>query len=97
MVEKGLLAHIGAHGEPPLGLNYHAEMGFTAKGGLSNYEVPFIFAPFYFTLMLTVLCSRLFARQLPLGLRPLGCSHRWAPCREENLGTSWCTHLVSTS
>ena len=39
MVGKGLLANIGAHGEPPLGLNYHAEMGFTAKGGLSNYEV----------------------------------------------------------
>jgi hypothetical protein len=42
MVHKGLLANIGAHGEPPLGLNYHAEMGFTAKGGLSNYEVSFI-------------------------------------------------------
>ncbi|KAF8061652.1 hypothetical protein FPV67DRAFT_1673271 [Lyophyllum atratum] len=39
MVEKGLLAHIGAHGEPPLGLNYHAEMSFTKQGGLSNYEV----------------------------------------------------------
>ena len=39
MVEKGLLAHIGAHGEPPLGLNYHAEMYFTQQGGLSNYEV----------------------------------------------------------
>lgn len=46
MVEKGLLANIGAHGEPPLGLNYHAEMGFTAKGGLSNYEVPFLFISF---------------------------------------------------
>jgi len=50
MVEKGLLAHIGAHGEPPLGLNYHAEMGFTAKGGLSNYEVPFIFCIRYILL-----------------------------------------------
>ncbi|KDR81896.1 hypothetical protein GALMADRAFT_60409 [Galerina marginata CBS 339.88] len=39
MVGKGLLANIGAHGEPPLGLNYHAEMGFTGQGGLSNYEV----------------------------------------------------------
>ncbi|KAG6836930.1 hypothetical protein H0H93_001092 [Arthromyces matolae] len=39
MVGKGLLAHIGAHGEPPLGLNYHAEMLFTKQGGLSNYEV----------------------------------------------------------
>ena len=38
MVERGLLAHIGAHGEPPLGLNYHAEMFFTREGGLSNYE-----------------------------------------------------------
>jgi len=39
MVEKGLLAHIGAHGEPPLGVNYHAEMWFTRQGGLDNYEV----------------------------------------------------------
>lgn len=39
MVNKGLLAHIGAHGEPPLGLNYHAEMSFTQQGGLSNYQV----------------------------------------------------------
>jgi hypothetical protein len=39
MVEKGILTHIGAHGEPPLGLNYHAEMWFAAQGGLSNYEV----------------------------------------------------------
>lgn len=39
MVEKGLLVHIGAHGEPPIGLNYHAEMWFTKQGGLSNYEV----------------------------------------------------------
>jgi hypothetical protein len=39
MVKKGLRAHIGAHGEPPLGLNYHSEMSFTQRGGLSNYEV----------------------------------------------------------
>ena len=39
MVRKGLLANIGAHGEPPLGLNYHAELDFFAAGGLSNYEV----------------------------------------------------------
>ncbi|KAF7978723.1 hypothetical protein HWV62_45013 [Athelia sp. TMB] len=38
LVHKGLLAHIGAHGEPPLGLNYHAEMAFAREGGLSNYE-----------------------------------------------------------
>ncbi len=35
----GLKTHIGAHGEPPLGLNYHAEMFFTQQGGLGNYEV----------------------------------------------------------
>ncbi|KAK0442843.1 hypothetical protein EV421DRAFT_2081966 [Armillaria borealis] len=39
MVRLGLKTHIGAHGEPPLGLNYHAEMFFTQQGGLSNYEV----------------------------------------------------------
>jgi imidazolonepropionase-like amidohydrolase len=38
MVQKGLRAHIGAHGEPPLGLNYHAELSFAQKGGLTNYE-----------------------------------------------------------
>lgn len=38
MVAKGLSVHIGAHGEPPIGLNYHAEMAFTAQGGLSNYQ-----------------------------------------------------------
>ena len=42
MVHMGLKAHIGAHGEPPLGLNYHAEMFFTRVGGLSNYEVSFL-------------------------------------------------------
>ncbi|KAF5330696.1 hypothetical protein D9619_006044 [Psilocybe cf. subviscida] len=39
MVAMGQLTHIGAHGEAPLGLNYHAEMGFASIGGLSNYEV----------------------------------------------------------
>lgn len=39
MVKQGLRAHIGAHGEPPLGLNYHAEMYFTQQGGLDSYEV----------------------------------------------------------
>ncbi|KAJ6610225.1 hypothetical protein B0H10DRAFT_2177862 [Mycena sp. CBHHK59/15] len=38
MVHKGLKVHIGAHGEPPYGVNYHAEMMFTQQGGLSNYE-----------------------------------------------------------
>ncbi|KAJ7581528.1 hypothetical protein C8J56DRAFT_267327 [Mycena floridula] len=39
MVRMGLKALIGAHGEPPLGLLYHAEMAFTKLGGLRNYEV----------------------------------------------------------
>lgn len=39
MVKKGLRAHIGAHGEPPLGVIYHAEMEFTAAGGLDNFKV----------------------------------------------------------
>ncbi|PPR00048.1 hypothetical protein CVT24_009004 [Panaeolus cyanescens] len=39
MVHMGLLANIGAHGEPPLGVNYHAEMAFAGVGGLTNYEV----------------------------------------------------------
>lgn len=51
MVHKGLKAHIGAHGEPPLGLNYHAEMFFTGQGGLSNYEVSF------FRIMSPVQCA----------------------------------------
>ncbi|KAF5324764.1 hypothetical protein D9611_004184 [Ephemerocybe angulata] len=38
MVHQGLLANIGAHGEPPLGVNYHAEMEFTRAGGLTRYE-----------------------------------------------------------
>lgn len=39
MVPLGLKTLIGAHGEPPLGLNYHYEIFFTQQGGLSNYEV----------------------------------------------------------
>ena len=39
MVDMGLHANIGAHGEPPLGLNYHAEMRFTLYGGMTPYEV----------------------------------------------------------
>lgn len=41
MVQRGLSTHIGAHGEPPLGLMYHQEMAFAKAGGLSNYEVDF--------------------------------------------------------
>jgi hypothetical protein len=54
MVRKGLLANIGAHGEPPLGLNYHAELDFFAAGGLNNFEVSlygmYVFAYLSFTL-----------------------------------------------
>ncbi|KAJ6515142.1 hypothetical protein C8R47DRAFT_1173056 [Mycena vitilis] len=38
MVHKGLKVNIGAHGENPYGINYHAEMKFTKEGGLTNYE-----------------------------------------------------------
>ncbi|KAJ7043643.1 hypothetical protein C8F04DRAFT_1366688 [Mycena alexandri] len=41
MVHKGLRVHVGAHGENPIGVNYHAEMKFTQEGGLTNYEVRF--------------------------------------------------------
>jgi len=37
--ELGLNANIGAHGEPPLGLNYHKEMWFFAQGGMTPFEV----------------------------------------------------------
>ncbi|KAF5379903.1 hypothetical protein D9757_007185 [Collybiopsis confluens] len=39
MSRKGLKVHIGAHGEPPMGHNYHAELFFAKSGGLTNYEV----------------------------------------------------------
>ncbi|KAI6117523.1 hypothetical protein EDD16DRAFT_1481316 [Pisolithus croceorrhizus] len=39
MVHRGIHAHVGAHGEPPLGLMYHHEMALAKVGGLSNYEV----------------------------------------------------------
>ncbi|KIO03999.1 hypothetical protein M404DRAFT_1000833 [Pisolithus tinctorius Marx 270] len=39
MVHRGIHAHIGAHGEPPLGLMYHHEMALAKVGGLSSYEV----------------------------------------------------------
>ncbi|TFK72232.1 hypothetical protein BDN72DRAFT_763687 [Pluteus cervinus] len=38
MVSQGLHTLIGAHGEPPIGLNFHAEMWFTRQGGLTNYQ-----------------------------------------------------------
>ena len=44
MVGKGLRALIGAHGENPVGHNYHAELSFAKAGGLSNYEVSMKFS-----------------------------------------------------
>ena len=38
LVKRGARAHVGAHGEPPLGRNYHAEMRFLKAGGMSNYQ-----------------------------------------------------------
>jgi len=38
MVKLGMHASIGAHGEAPLGLNYHKEMWFFTQGGMSPYE-----------------------------------------------------------
>ena len=46
MVAKGHRTHIGAHGEPPLGVNYHAEMMFTKAGGLTNYEARIYYCTF---------------------------------------------------
>jgi len=43
LVHSGLSAHIGGHGESPLGLMYHQEMVFAKAGGLSNYEVNLTF------------------------------------------------------
>jgi hypothetical protein len=54
MVRKGLIANIGAHGEPPIGLNYHAEMDFFASGGLSNYEVGIEFVIYH---ILSIICK----------------------------------------
>ncbi|KAL0576197.1 hypothetical protein V5O48_005764 [Marasmius crinis-equi] len=42
-VGLGAKTLIGAHGEPPLGVNYHAEMFFTQQGGLSNYQASSFF------------------------------------------------------
>ena len=38
-VRKGGLANLGAHGQPPVGLMYHAEASFFAAGGMTPYEV----------------------------------------------------------
>ncbi|KAG8988372.1 hypothetical protein FRB90_002790 [Tulasnella sp. 427] len=39
MTKRGLISNIGAHGEPPVGLNYHEEMWFFSQGGMTPYEV----------------------------------------------------------
>ena len=84
MVHKGLLANIGAHGEAPLGVNYHAEMGFTADGGLSNYEVSFIGSSYNLRFYLfrkigDTGCNSLWCQDswnVPI----VGVSHSWQTC-----------------
>lgn len=39
MTKRGLNGNVGAHGEPPVGLNYHEEMWFFSQGGMTPYEV----------------------------------------------------------
>lgn len=39
-------AHIGAHGEPPLGVIYHAEMLFTAGGGYGKERTVNALSPY---------------------------------------------------
>ncbi|KAH7094192.1 hypothetical protein BKA62DRAFT_644774 [Auriculariales sp. MPI-PUGE-AT-0066] len=39
LIKRGAIANIGAHGEPPIGLNFHSEMRFFLEGGLTPYEV----------------------------------------------------------
>lgn len=39
MTKRYLNANIGAHGEPPIGLNYHEEMFFFTEGGMTPFEV----------------------------------------------------------
>ena len=67
MVHRGLSAHIGAHGEPPLGLLYHKEMAFAKAGGLDNYEVDFNYIHIA-VFLLMLLSLRLFV--LRLATRP---------------------------
>ncbi|KZV91506.1 hypothetical protein EXIGLDRAFT_676059 [Exidia glandulosa HHB12029] len=38
LIRRGVLANVGAHGESPIGLNYHSELRFFLDGGLSPYE-----------------------------------------------------------
>jgi hypothetical protein len=58
MVHRGISAHIGAHGEPPLGLMYHQEMAFAKAGGLSNYEVGHVILVSHYVLVSMLLVLR---------------------------------------
>ena len=86
MSKRGLLVNIGAHGQPPVGLMYHAEMGFTQAGGLSSYEVgprpSTIEYPFS-------LLTRIRPLEQQLGMQHCrwACSPRWA----RSLPESWLT------
>lgn len=54
MSRRGLQVNIGAHGELPLGLNYHKEMWFFQQGGMSPYEVSLWITPYALDAMLQV-------------------------------------------
>lgn len=93
MVRKGLIANIGSHGEPPIGLNYHAEMDFFAAGGLSNHEVGVELAIFAF---LTIICR--FSWQLQhLVRKPLAYFRLWDLFLLGNWQTFWSFLQKSTS
>lgn len=94
MVQMGLLAHIGAHGEPPLGVNYHAEMAFAKAGGLSNYEVCDMETDVRETID-PDLSGRLFALQRPLGRSHLECSRPLGRCHRGNSLISWSIQQMS--
>ena len=92
LIRKGLKAHIGAHGEPPLGVNYHAEMFFTRQGGLTNYEVSWNDMAF-FGLMVTQ-TLRSFVPPLLMQQRPSGSSTLWVHLRPASWPNSSYTHRV---
>lgn len=80
MVPRGLKTLIGAHGEPPMGLNYHYEMFFTQQGGLSNYEVCICDLSLSLDLPDLLFSRDRFYRQRHRGLRKcMGFSPHWVP------------------
>lgn len=86
MVHRGLRIHIGAHGEQPMGRNYHQELFFAKSGGLSNYEVASCVDHWiHFSLLL-----QSFFKQLQTTPSPqLNFSRRW----KQWLSVNWRTYL----